>query len=206
VRTLAGEAGFVLTMAMFQSEVTGWSHLVLPGTSYLERDGTFVNLEGRPQRLRRAVVPEFPDELEWLAALGERFEVLLSPWPAELPDERAELPPRATEDVVLAPEPAAQGAGGGAGMELVRYRPLFSGAAVERVPELQFQRPVAEVELAPADAHERGISGGETVRVSSNGTSQELRARINRRLRPGVARVAEEHAQRLERHVEVTKA
>ena len=206
VRTLAGEAGFVLTLAMFQSEVTGWSHLVLPGTSYLERDGTFVNLEGRPQRLRRAVVPDFPDELEWLAALGERFGVSLSPWPAELPDERAELPPRATEGVVHAPEPIAQSAGGGAGMELVRYRALFSGAAVERVPELQFQRPVAEVELAPADAQERDISGGEIVRVSSNGTSQELRARINRRLRPGVARVAEEHAQGLERRVEVAKA
>jgi anaerobic selenocysteine-containing dehydrogenase len=90
-------------------------------------------------------------------------------------------------------------------MELVRYRALFSGAAVERVPELQFQRPVAEVELSPADAEARGITSGEAVRVSSNGTSRELQARINRRLRPGVARIAEEHAEGLERRVEVAK-
>jgi NADH-quinone oxidoreductase subunit G len=55
VRELAERARFVLTTAMFESELTLWSHLVLPGTSYLERDGTFVNLEGRPQRLRRSV-------------------------------------------------------------------------------------------------------------------------------------------------------
>jgi anaerobic selenocysteine-containing dehydrogenase len=73
------------------------------------------------------------------------------------------------------------------------------------VHELQFQRPPAEVELAPSDAEERGISGGDTVRVSSNGTSHELRARINRRLRPGVARIADEHAQGLDRRVKVTK-
>jgi NADH-quinone oxidoreductase subunit G len=205
VRELAHEAGFVLTMTMFQSEVTGWSHLVLPGTSYLERDGTFVNLEGRPQRLRRAVVPDFPDELEWLAALAERFEVSMSPWAGDLPDEQADLPPRPTESVVLAPAAAARPARKGKGMELVRYRALFSGPAVERVAELQFQRPTAEVELAPADAEARGISGGDTVRVSSNGTSHELRARINRRLRPGVARIADEHAQGLERRVEVAK-
>jgi NADH-quinone oxidoreductase subunit G len=206
VQQLAGEAGFVLTMAKFQSEVTGWSHLVLPGTSYLERDGTVVNLEGRPQRLRRAVVPDFPDELEWLAALGERFGVSISPWAAELPDERATLPPpAAASGVVVAPKAAAQRSARKKGIELVRYRALFSGAAVERVPELQFQRPVAEVELSPADAEERGIISGESVRVSSNGTSRELRARINRRLRPGVARIAEEHAEGLERRVEVAK-
>ena len=39
---------------MFQSLAAGWADLVLPGTSYLERDGTYVNLEGRLQRLRRA--------------------------------------------------------------------------------------------------------------------------------------------------------
>jgi NADH-quinone oxidoreductase subunit G len=205
VRELAREAGFVLTMTMFQSEVTGWSHLVLPGTGYLERDGTFVNLEGRPQRLRRAVVPEFPDELEWLAALGERFDVSISPWAADLPDERAGLPPRTTENVVLAPDAAAAPTREAAGMELVRYRALFSGPAVERVPELQFQRPTAEVELAPTDAEAHGISNGDTVRVSSNGTSHELRARINRRLRPGVARIADEHALGLERRIEVAK-
>ena len=64
---------------MFRSPVAGWADLVLPGTSYLERDGTYVNLEGRLQRLRRAVIPPCPDELAWIAKFAKRFDVDLSP-------------------------------------------------------------------------------------------------------------------------------
>ena len=74
------------------------------------------------------------------------------------------------------------------------------------MPELQFQRPAPEVELSADDARERGIASGETVRVSSNGTSAELRARVNKKLRRGVVRVAAEHAGDLLAEVEVTNA
>jgi hypothetical protein len=40
--------------------------------------------------------------------------------------------------------------------------------------------------------------------VRSNGTSVELRARVNRKLLKGVARVANEHARDLGTHVEVS--
>jgi hypothetical protein len=42
--------------------------------------------------------------------------------------------------------------------------------------------------------------------VRSNGTSRELAARINRRLRAGVVRVAADHAAGLGPRVEVTRA
>ena len=87
----------------------------------------------------------------------------------------------------------------------MRYRPLFSGAAVERVPELQFLRPLNEVHLAETDAHERGIRNGDDVTVRSNGTSVTLRARLTRELRRGVVRIADEHAGDLQTSVEVTK-
>src|SRR6266511_2639475 len=67
---------------MFHVVAVGRGVVVLPGTSYLERDGTYVNLEGRIQRLRRAVIPPTPDELAWLAKLAERFGVELSPYPS----------------------------------------------------------------------------------------------------------------------------
>jgi anaerobic selenocysteine-containing dehydrogenase len=89
------------------------------------------------------------------------------------------------------------------GLRLVAYRPLFSGVAVERTPELQFQRPDAEVFLSPDDARARGIRNGQTVTVSSNGTSLELRARIARDLAAGAVRIAREHAGDLHPTVEV---
>ena len=93
----------------------------------------------------------------------------------------------------------------GAELRLQRYTPLFSGPAVERVPELAFQRPTRDVELSAADAESRGIANGDAVVVSSNGTSVDLRARVFAGLVEGVARVAREHAGDLHPAVEVVK-
>ena len=76
---------------------------------------------------------------------------------------------------------------------------------MERIPELAFQRPEPELALSPEDAERRSISSGDTVLVRSNGTSVELRARVDRRLVAGVARVAEEHAGDLHQLVEVLR-
>src|SRR5262245_17178666 len=219
VRALADQAKRVLAISMFRAPVAGWADLVLPGTSYLERDGTYVNLEGRLQRLRRAVIPPCPDELAWIAKLAERFGVDVSPYPpqvfAELSvrcyggvdypaiGELAPLPERA-EGVDSPAPPKAPRRATGKGLRLVSYRPLFSGPAVERVPELQFQRPGSEIELSAADAKKIGATAGSILRVSSNGTSVELRARVNKKLVKGVARIAAEHAEGLGTHVEVS--
>ncbi|MDQ3894414.1 MAG: NADH-quinone oxidoreductase subunit NuoG [Actinomycetota bacterium] len=218
VRALAEHAETVLAVTMFHGLAVGWADLVLPATSFLEREGTFMNLEGRLQRLRRAAIPSVPDELAWLASLARRFGVELPADATRVFDElaakayggirfgdvgeRATLPSRASPrelDVPATPEPAL----GGGPLQLLRYRALFSGPAVERVHALQFQRPSAEIELSAEDASIRGIASGERVRVSSNGSSVELRAMINRRLSRGVVRAAEEHVRTLPAGVEV---
>src|SRR6185436_14754494 len=76
---LAGKADAVVAIGMFAEELRPFADVVLPATSYLERDGTMVNLEGRVQRLRRAVIPPTPDELAWIAKLAERFGVEVDP-------------------------------------------------------------------------------------------------------------------------------
>jgi anaerobic selenocysteine-containing dehydrogenase len=169
-----------------------------------------------------------PDELAWIAKLAERFGVELSPHAsavfAELSEqlyggisfgdvgERASLPdrtpytaPAPAPEAPIPPVEAPPGEHFLGTLKLRRYRPLFSGAAVERVPELQFQRPEAVIELAAADAERRQIANGETVSVRSNGTSVQLRAQISRALAAGTVRIAEEHAADLHRDVEVVK-
>ncbi|OLD97920.1 MAG: hypothetical protein AUG91_10335 [Actinobacteria bacterium 13_1_20CM_4_69_9] len=218
VRALAEQAERVLVISMFHGLAGGWADLVLPGTSYLERDGTYVNLEGRLQRLRRAVIPPAPDELVWISRLAERFDVAVSPYPSAVFAEvspiafggipfgvvgdLAELPP-ATEGHVPG-QSRDMAVSEPSGLRLIRYRPLFSGPAVERTPELQFQRPLAEVEISRHDATDRRIRTGDDVTVSSNGTSVTLRARISDDLRAGVVRVADEHAGDLQPTVELS--
>jgi predicted molibdopterin-dependent oxidoreductase YjgC len=209
---------------MFGGLTAGWADLVLPGTGYLERDGTFVNLEGRLQRLRRTVEPSCPDELEWISQLAARFGVDVAPYAAAVfaevservygglafgeVGERAPLRgyPEAPERVTRQPVPEPRGRLRSGQVRLVAYKALFSGAAVERVAELQFQRPQPELELSAQDARRRKIATGDLVTVGSNGSAITLPARVNRRLRAGIARVALEHANGLGGIVEVAKA
>ena len=228
MRALAEHAEQVIAITMYHGLAVGFADLVLPGTSYLERDGTTMNLEGRLQRLRRSIIPPGPDELAWISKLADRFGVTVSPHAslafAEVSErafgghtfgaagEQAQLPTRTPFE---APPAIAAGAAADqrtgderflSNLRLLRYRPLFSGPAVERVPELQFQRPERELELSAEDAGRRSIASGDLVSVRSNGTSVELRARVNRKLVAGVVRVADEHAGDLHREVEVVKA
>ncbi|HEU5477998.1 MAG TPA: molybdopterin-dependent oxidoreductase [Gaiellaceae bacterium] len=225
VRALAEEAEATIVLSMYGGLAAGWADLILPGTSYLEREGTFVNLEGRLQRLRRTVTAPCPDELEWIAELAARFGVDVAPYAAAVfaevsarvygglafgeVGERAPLRgyPEAQEHVgrQALPEPRAKPRRKSE-VRLVAYKPLFSGAAVERVTELQFQRPQPELELSAEDAQRRKISTGDLVTVGSNGSAITLPARVNRRLRAGIARVALEHADGLQGIVELAKA
>ena len=102
------------------------------------------------------------------------------------------------------PNPPTKTVPVGEGLQLLTYRPLFSGPAVDRTPELAFQRPDGEIELARADARSRRIAAGDLVTVSSNGTSRSLRARIARDLPPGTVRVPVGDAEGLHDFVEVT--
>jgi len=217
VRTLAAEADAVIGIGMFEESFRGLADIVLPGTSYLERDGTVVNLEGRLQRQRRAVMAPCPDELAWIAKLAARFDVEVSAHASLVfgeisprlfggisfgdVGEQSELPPRAEQTQALKAVPGT--AVPGTGLRLVAYRPLFSGAAVDRTPELDFQKPDAEVQLSPPDAKARSISNGQLVTVSSNGTAIELRARIAKDLAAGIVRIAGNHAGDLHEFVEV---
>jgi hypothetical protein len=220
VRALAEHASAVIGIGMFEESFRGFADLILPGTSYLERDGTTVNLEGRLQRQRRAVIAPCPDELAWIAKLAERFGVELSPHASLVFDEvagrcyggisfgdvteHASLP-APTQAAPAVATPRTKTVVEGKGLRLLTYRPLFSGPAVERTPELDFQRRDGEVELSRADATVRKIVEGALVRVSSNGTSKMLRARIAHDLPEGAVRIPVRDADGLHDLVEVMR-
>jgi NADH-quinone oxidoreductase subunit G len=223
VRGLAEQARNVIAFATFRRPAAGWVDLILPASSYLERDGTMVNLEGRLQRLRRAVVPPFVDELSLISALGSRFgvdvpdtvpelwselaELIYDSLEFALVAERAALPPRPPRQDLPDPDAAEQKpAKEEGGLVLVRYQSLFSGPAVERVPQLEFQRPRPEVELSPAEASNKGIAAGDLVRLRSGRASVRLAARINPDLVAGVARAPAEHVRQLGTRVEISRA
>ena len=210
-----------MALTLFTGDTAGWADLALPATGQLEHEGTMRNLEGRLQRLRGATAAPVRPELSWLAGLGQRPRVappasataVFAELSAKALDgialsslgDRAPLPPRAEAGPIEAPEPEATPTVRGGPLELIRYRALFSGPVVAHVPELAFQRPLAEVEISTEDADRRAIASGDKVVVRSNGSSVRLRARINAALLPGAVRIAAEHCSELALGVQVSK-
>lgn len=50
---------------IFMSETAKLAHVVLPGASFIEKDGTFTNTERRVQRVRKAIEPIGASKADW---------------------------------------------------------------------------------------------------------------------------------------------
>ena len=65
---VAGKLDFLAVLDVVHSDLIEKAHLVLPGATYAEKNGTFVNEDGRVQRLRPALTPPFLIILRTLSA------------------------------------------------------------------------------------------------------------------------------------------
>ena len=57
VREALSHLEFLVVQDLFVSQTAKFAHLLLPGASFLEKDGTFTNLERRIQRIRKVAEP-----------------------------------------------------------------------------------------------------------------------------------------------------
>ena len=97
VREALSRLEFFVAQDIFLSETAELAHVVLPGASFAEKDGTFTNTERRVQRVRKAIEPIGNCRADWLitcqlaqrmGAKGFDFE-----HPSQIMDEIAELTP-----------------------------------------------------------------------------------------------------------------
>ncbi|MEQ1793775.1 MAG: formate dehydrogenase subunit alpha [Nitrospira sp.] len=87
---------FLVVQDLFMSETAKMAHLVLPGAAFLEKDGTFTNLERRIQRIRKAVDPPQGVLPDWqvVCEVSTRMGYPMSyRHPSEIMDEIARLTP-----------------------------------------------------------------------------------------------------------------
>ncbi len=50
---------------MFMTQIGSYAHVILPGVSFAEKDGTFTNMERRVQRVRKAISPIGESREDW---------------------------------------------------------------------------------------------------------------------------------------------
>lgn len=58
-------AEFVVVQELFLTETAKYAHVVLPAASFAEKDGTFVNIEGREQKIKQAIAPKGDSRPDW---------------------------------------------------------------------------------------------------------------------------------------------
>ena len=87
---------FLVVQDLFLSQTAQLAHLVIPGASFLEKDGTFTNLERRIQRIRKAVEPPEGVLPDWqvVCEVATRMGYPMTyQHPAEIMEEIAQLTP-----------------------------------------------------------------------------------------------------------------
>jgi formate dehydrogenase alpha subunit len=65
VRSCLEHTEFLVVQDIFLTETAELAHVVLPGVSFAEKDGTFTNTERRVQRVRRAIAPIGESRQDW---------------------------------------------------------------------------------------------------------------------------------------------
>ena len=88
---------FLVVQDIFLTETAQLAHVVLPGTSFVERDGTFTGTDRRVQRVRKAIEPPGEAKPDWeiICSLAQRMgaDGFDFASPAEVMDEIARLTP-----------------------------------------------------------------------------------------------------------------
>jgi formate dehydrogenase alpha subunit len=86
----------LVTQDIFLSETAELAHIVLPGVSFVEKDGTFTNTERRVQRVRQAIAPVGNARPDWqiICDLATRMGYPMNySSPKEVMEEIASLTP-----------------------------------------------------------------------------------------------------------------
>jgi formate dehydrogenase alpha subunit len=65
VRECLEQTEFLVVQDIFLTETAELAHVVLPGVSFAEKDGTFTNTERRVQRVRQAIAPIGESRQDW---------------------------------------------------------------------------------------------------------------------------------------------
>ncbi|TKB81855.1 MAG: formate dehydrogenase subunit alpha, partial [Nitrospira sp.] len=96
VREALRRLEFLVVQDLFMTETAQFAHLVIPGASFLEKDGTFTNLERRVQRIRKVVDPPSGVWPDWqvVSQVSTRMGYPMTyAHPSQIMDEVAGLAP-----------------------------------------------------------------------------------------------------------------
>jgi formate dehydrogenase major subunit len=201
----------VIVHDLFLNETANYAHIFLPGSTFLEKNGTFTNAERRIQPVRKVMTPI--NGLEDWEVTQQLARAMGLDWnyahPSEIMDEIARLTPsfagvnfdRLDQEGSLqwpvndaAPDGSpimhvdgfVRGKGKFVVTDYVRILSHYNVGAQTRRTENVAWHPEDLLEIHPADAEDRGVKSGDWVRLASRSGETTLRATVTDRVAPGV--------------------
>ncbi|HSB05179.1 MAG TPA: molybdopterin-dependent oxidoreductase [Thermodesulfobacteriota bacterium] len=206
---------FLVVQDSFMTHVGSYAHVLLPGVTFAEKEGTFTSMERRIQRVRQAIEPVGEARPDWkiLCDLSTRMGCPMAYRnPSEVMDEIASLVPfyaRATYPNLE---------GGGTQWPLTNSKkkrffpveiqapvegpneeyPLWIipagfhfhygiGTTVKRAKGLGKVYPESSLKIHPEDAAQTGIKDGDLIRVISPRGEVETLCRVSEDMPRGIA-------------------
>lgn len=161
--------GFLVVQELFLTETAQQADVVLPVLSYIEKGGSFVNIEGRVQTLLPG--KEIPDgiysdsEIFMQLAKKLNFNLTLDEEFIEKLDSGSIKPSRPTKLEVLPTTPSPQSA-----LVVTFAHSLFDhGVRMQHDPHLVHLAKEPLLRIKPQEGMARAIQNGDLVRVSANG-------------------------------------
>jgi formate dehydrogenase alpha subunit len=203
----------LVVQELFPTETSELAHVVLPASSYAEKNGTFTNSEGHVQAVRQAIEPVGESRPDW--EIESALSILLG-YPLEYGDAReilkeirevipgygllgpAPMPPKVNPAVLrryvteeysgdLSERYKLTAAVSQPGMPLVFGQSLFhSGKLSTKAKGLLDVQNSGTLRMNPLDAARLGIMEGDVVRLSNTQGQATAKATIKARVPVGM--------------------
>jgi formate dehydrogenase major subunit len=178
----------LIVQDLFLNETAKFATVFLPGSSFLEKNGTFTNAERRISPVRRVMTPLAGKE-DWQVTQGlcnaMGYQMNYS-HPREIMQEIASLTPSFTNVTEYVPTDE----------KVTRRFPLllttgrilsqYNVGAQTRRTENNVWHDKDLLEIHPSDAVDRGIVDGDRVKISSRSGETHLTAKVTERVQPSV--------------------
>jgi NADH-quinone oxidoreductase subunit G len=202
-RRALGEAELVVVLSAFKGRALDYAHVLLPVAPFAETAGAFVNMEGRLQSFRAAVIPQAEARPAWkvlrvlgnlLGLSGFEFNTAEEVRAAALPEGEAGIPGRLGNGIKAMPAGTTVV---GEGLERLGETPIYQADALaRRAPALQQTEDggMPAAALNGRDIARLGLTEGKPVKVIQGGADTVLKLKRDDALPDGVARVAGAHA------------
>lgn len=176
--------GFLVVQDIFLTETAKQADVVLPALSYVEKSGSFVNIEGRVQKLRPG--KDIPENIysdgEIFTKIAEKLNLSLS---LDLNFAEAidngHIPLRRIENVEAGVSKSSKPQAG-------PLKATFAPALFDHGVRMKHNEHVVQlakeprVRIQPGEGQKRGIKDGDTVKLTANGNSIFAKVKLDSRV------------------------